>query len=361
MMTEANTMKGLVLSGGKGTRLRPLTYTTAKQLIPVANRPILYYVMQHIQDAGIEDVGVIISPETGTQIKEALTRARFDLKLTFILQEQPLGLAHAVKVARSYLGNDPFIMYLGDNLIGDGINQLVGSFLQSNADAVILLKEVPDPRMFGVAEVDTDGHVRRLVEKPKEPPSNLALVGVYVFSPAIHEAINEIKPSRRGELEITDAIQRLLEKGHNVQSLILQGWWLDTGKKDDLLEANRVILDEWVKRDVQGMADTESNLVGRVVLEEGAQVRSSEVRGPAVIGRETVIEGAFIGPYTSIGRGCRIKNSVLEHCVVMDEVVIEGVSRLEDSILGRNSVVRRQSSDHRVLKLMLGDHAEVLL
>ena len=354
-------MKALVLSGGKGTRLRPLTYTVPKQLIPVANKPILLYVMDDIRSAGIQEVGVVVSPETGDQIKEALCQSCADLRLTFIQQEQPLGLAHAVKVSQEYLGDDSFVMYLGDNLIGDGIRGFVEKFQTSRSDAAILLKAVEDPRMFGVAEVDSEGRVRRLVEKPKEPPSNLALVGVYVFTAAIHEAISEIEPSQRGELEITDAIQRMLDEGHSVNSFLLSNWWLDTGKKDDLLEANRVVLDDRIVRDIQGTVDTSSRIIGRVVLEKGAVVKQSEIRGPAIIGTGTVVEDAFIGPYTSVGQHCTIKDSVLEHCVLMDGVMIHDVSRLEDSILGRNAVIRRPPGSHRAMRLMIGDDAEVML
>ncbi len=354
-------MKALVLCGGKGTRLRPLTYTTAKQLIPVANRPILYYVMEHIRDAGIRDVGIVISPETGQQVRLALDHAGLDLRLTYILQEQPLGLAHAVKTARAFLGDQPFVMYLGDNLIGQGIRHLVEMFEQAAPDALVLLKEVNDPRMFGVAELDGNGKVRRLVEKPKEPLSNFALVGVYLFGPAIHAAIDGLEPSGRGELEITDAIQRLVDNGRAVHSSILGSWWLDTGKKDDLLEANRVVLDEWIQRDVRGSLDDTSRLLGRVVLEEGATVRRSQIRGPAVVGAGTMIVEAFIGPYTSIGLNCSVIGSRLEHCVLLDGVRVERVQRLEDSIIGRGAVVRRLHDDHQVVRLMIGDDAEVLL
>ncbi|MER3446523.1 MAG: glucose-1-phosphate thymidylyltransferase [Candidatus Dadabacteria bacterium] len=354
-------MKALVLAGGKGTRLRPLTYTMAKQLVPVANKPVLFYVMQHLQEAGIEEVGVIISPETGGQIQEALSKNPWGFNLTYILQDQPLGLAHAVRIAQSYIKEEDFIMCLGDNLIGSGIREFIETFNASRADALILLKEVDDPRMFGVAEVDSRGHIIRLVEKPKEPPSKLALVGAYVFSPAIYDTLSEIKPSWRGELEITDAIQKLLENGYVVRSSILEGWWLDTGKKDDLLEANRIVLDEWTRRDVQGTVGSKSRVVGRVVLEEEAQVERSKVRGPVVIGAGTVIEESFIGPYTSIGRGCIITNSTLEHCVALDGVRIEGVERMEDSVLGRNAVVRRLSGNHKALRLLIGEDTEVLL
>ena len=354
-------MKALVLAGGKGTRLRPLTYTMAKQLIPVANRPILYYVLDHIREAGLKDVSVILSPETGSQVRDALSQYGDGVRFTYIVQEQPLGLAHAVKVARPYLGEDPFLMYLGDNLIGHGIAEFIESFHRSSADAMILLKEVQDPRMFGVAEVNSTGEIVRLVEKPKEPPSNLALVGVYVFSPAIHQAVEGIQPSWRGELEITDAIQRLLEGGHTVRSFVLQSWWLDTGKKDDLLEANRVVLDEWARREMRGEMDETSRVVGRVVLEEGASICQSEVRGPVAIGAGTRIERSFIGPYTSIGQACTITDSVLEHCVLLDGARVEGVSRLEDSVLGRQALVRHLPGNYQAVRLLVGDDAEVLI
>lgn len=354
-------MKALVLAGGRGTRLRPLTYTMAKQLVPVANRPVLSYVMQHLRDADIQEVGVIISPETGSQIREALSENPWKFEFTYILQDRPLGLAHAVKIAQHYLKEDDFIMCLGDNLISSGIGEFIQMFRASQAGALILLKEVEDPRMFGVAEVDSQGSIVRLIEKPKEPPSNLALVGDYIFSPAIYDAISEIKPSWRGELEITDAIQRLLEKGYTVRSSILKGWWLDTGKKDDLLEANRIVLDDWAKREIQGTFDAESRVIGRVVLEKGSQVIRSEVRGPAVIGAGTVIENSFVGPYTSIGQDCTVTNSALEHSVVLDGVRLEGIERMEDSILGRNAIVRRFSKNHKALRLLIGEDTQVLL
>lgn len=352
-------MKALVLAGGKGTRLRPVTYTLPKQLVPVANRPILHYVMDQIADCGIREVGVILAPETAEQVTAALEANPWGFALTFVRQEAPLGLAHAVKVARGFLGDEPFLMYLGDNLVGEPVRQVVERFRERGADALILLKAVGDPRQFGVAEVDGAGRVRRLVEKPKEPPSNLALVGVYCFSAAVHEAIAGLSPSWRGELEITDAIQRLIDGGRRVESVELRGWWLDTGKKDDLLEANRVVLDEWVGRRIDGLHDEHSRIEGRVTLETGAVVERSVVRGPAVIGRGAVVRESFIGPYTSIGEGCRIERSQIEHCVVLAGAVVEGVERLEDSLIGRHAVVRREPGNHRALRLLVGDDAEV--
>jgi glucose-1-phosphate thymidylyltransferase len=354
-------MKALVLSGGRGTRLRPLTYTLPKQLVPVANRPILHYVMDQIAQTGIKEVGIVIAPETGPMIKEALRMNSWGFRFEFILQEEPKGLAHAVMVARNFLEDSPFLMYLGDNLIGESILPFVETFQRAEAEALILLKEVEDPRLFGVAVIDEKGEVKKLIEKPKEPPSKFALVGVYLFSPAIHEAISKIRPSFRGELEITDAIQVLLDEGKKVKSHILSRWWLDTGKKDDLLEANRVVLDEFVKASVEGEVDHESKIVGRVQLSKGAKVRKSTIRGPVVIGEDTVIENSFIGPYTSIGRTCFILNSAIEHSVILDGARIMGVERLEDSVIGRNTTVGKAQENSRALRLMIGDDAEVRL
>jgi glucose-1-phosphate thymidylyltransferase len=356
------TLKGLVLSGGKGTRLRPLTHTAAKQLVPVANRPILYYVLDNLLEAGIRNVGIIISPETGKAIQEAVGDGNtWGMKFEYILQDEPLGLAHAVKVARPFLGADPFIMYLGDNLIGSGIGGFRETFEKSHADASILLKKVGNPSSFGIAEVSNEGQVRRLVEKPKDPRSNLALVGIYFFSSKIHEAIESIQPSARGELEITDAIQELLEQGCNVLSHELDSWWLDTGKKDDLLTANSVVLDEWVKRQLLGEVDDESQVNGRVRLGKNSKVTRSTIRGPAVIGDNVQIENSFIGPFTSIGNGCRIISSVMEHCVLLESARIEHVDRLEDSLVGKGSSVIKNRGNHQAYRLMIGDDSEVLV
>lgn len=354
-------MKALVLSGGKGTRLRPLTYTITKQLVPVGNRPILHYAMDQIQSAGIAEVGVIIAPETGDKVKESLAENPWGFDLKFIIQDAPRGLAHAVKVAEDFLGEEPFLMYLGDNLIGERIVPFVEDFKHSGFEAMILLKEVEDPRLFGVAEIDESGRILHLIEKPKNPPSNLALVGIYLFSAAIHSAISQIKPSWRGELEITDAIQMLLDSGQSVRSYILKSWYLDTGKKDDLLEANRVVLDELVEKDLKGEIDEMSRVAGRVSLARGARIKESIIRGPAVIGERTLIENSFIGPYSSIGRGCEIRNAAIEHSVILDGTRIMDIERIEDSVIGRNARVSHEKRCSHALRLMIGDDAEVNL
>lgn len=353
-------MKGLVLSGGKGTRLRPLTYTSAKQLVPVANKPILFYVIDNIVKAGIKEIGIIISPETGDEVKRAVgSGERWGVKVEYILQERPSGLAHAVKTAKPFLGDSPFVMYLGDNLIGSDINRLIDTFNKNKPDAVILLKPVENPSSFGVAEVEKDGTIIRLVEKPKDPKSNLALVGVYLFSPEIHKAIDEIKPSPRGELEITDAIQRLVEKGKKVHSHLLEEWWLDTGKKDDLLAANTIVLDEMIRREIEGEVDAESNISGRVRVGKGARIIHSTIRGPVVIGENCLIENSFIGPYSSIGNGSVITNSALEHCVLLEGCEVNLIDRLEDSLLGRGAKVIKNIKKHHAHRLSIGDDSVV--
>jgi glucose-1-phosphate thymidylyltransferase len=323
----------------------------------------LYYVLDNLLEAGIRDVGIIISPETGKAIQQAVgdDGNAWGMRFQYILQEEPLGLAHAVKVARPFLGTDSFIMYLGDNLIGSGIGPFRQTFEISNADASILLKKVANPWRFGIAEVNDKGQVCHLVEKPKDPRSSLALVGIYFFSAKIHEAIDCIRPSERGELEITDAIQKLLERGGNVISHQLDSWWLDTGKKDDLLTANSVVLDEWVKRQLLGEIDDESQVSGRVRLGRESKVTRSTIRGPVVIGDNVQIEDSFIGPFTSIGSGCRILSSVMEHCVLLEDARIEHVDRLEDSLVGKGSSVIKNRGNHQAYRLMIGDDSEVLV
>lgn len=347
------------MSGGKGTRLRPLTYSGAKQLVPVANKPILFYCIDNIAQVGIKEVGIIISPETGNEIKESVGNgSQWGIKIHYILQHTPGGLAHAVKVAMDFLGSDPFVMYLGDNLIGSNINTFLEDFKKNAPDALILLKEVKDPRKFGVAEVSSQGTVVRLVEKPDNPPSNLALVGIYIFSPRIHHAIERIKPSRRGELEITDAIQELIEMGHTVESFVIDTWWIDTGKKDDLLTANAILLDECLKVDIGGNVDRESKILGRVSIGKGTVIKESNIRGPVIIGENTVIEHSFIGPYTSIGNNVTIRSSSVEHSVIMDGSELRDIERIEDSLIGKR-VKLLKNKRHKALKLMVGDDSVV--
>ena len=352
-------MKALVLSGGKGTRLRPLTHTGAKQLVPVANRPIIFYVLDDIARIGIKEVGIIISPETGEEIKQTVgDGSRWNLKITYILQREPKGLAHAVLVAKDFLSNDDFLMYLGDNLLGGGIENFKKRFLKYRPDALILLKEVENPQQFGVAELNKNGEIIRLEEKPRKPKSNLALVGVYLFSPAIHKIIENLQPSARGELEITDAIQGLLDNDRRVLGEIINTWWLDTGKKDDLLKANMIVLDEMVKTDLQGQIDTNSRVEGRVVLPASARVVDSEIRGPVVIGENVVIKNSFIGPFTSVGNNCLIEDSNVEHSVFLDDCQLRGLTRVADSLLGKRVRVSHQDA-RSVLKLSVGDDSVI--
>ncbi len=351
-------MKALVLSGGKGTRLRPVTYSLAKQLVPVANRPILFYVLDNIIQAGITDIGIVISPETGEDIKRAVEMYRTrDARFTFILQEAPLGLAHAVKISRDFIVDEPFVMYLGDNLIGSGIGNFKEKFLYENPDALILVKEVEDATQFGVVEFDQEGKVMRLVEKPKFPPSNFALVGVYFFSPAIFEAVEKLTPSWRGEYEITEAVQELINSGKKVIAEYLESWWLDTGKKDDILEANRVVLDEWIKRRIEGRVDESSVISGRVSIAKGAIVENSEIRGPVVIGSGATVRNSFIGPYTSIGDFSHVEDSEIQFSVVLDGVEILGVKGIDSSIIGKRARVVGDGKNR--IKLFIGDDAVV--
>jgi glucose-1-phosphate thymidylyltransferase len=356
-------MKGLILAGGAGTRLRPLTHTGAKQLVPVANRPVLMYVIDNLTDAGIRDIGVIISPETGHEIQTALgDGSQWGAKFTFILQDRPAGLAHAVATARPFLANSDFVMYLGDNLIGTMIRDAVVRFqMDDSVAASIMLKEVANPTAFGVAEVDEEGHVTRLVEKPKEPKSNLALVGVYMFRSSIFEAIGQIRPSTRGELEITDAISKVIELGGKVQFSRLNSWWLDTGKKDDLLIANHTVLDSWLVPHVLGEVDRESQLVGRVRVDAGARIVRSSLRGPIVIGAGAVITDSRIGPFTAIGEGVTVTRSNIEHSVLMEKSSIIDVHRLEDSLLGKRVLVHPGDARRGALSLMVGDDCVVEL
>ncbi|OAB57547.1 glucose-1-phosphate thymidylyltransferase [Phormidium willei BDU 130791] len=356
-------MKALILSGGKGTRLRPLTYTGAKQLVPVANKPILWYGIESIVSAGITDIGIIISPETGEEVQKLTGDGdRFGAKITYILQEEPAGLAHAVKIAQPFLADDPFVMYLGDNLIQNDLTPFLNHFQDKQLDALILLRPVENPSAFGVATVDETGRVLELVEKPAVPPSNLALVGIYYFSAAVHQAIARIKPSERGELEITDAISNLLDHQNPVEAQILEGWWLDTGKKDDLLSANQILLDTQLQTAIYGELDAESQVVGRVKIGLGTQLINCSVRGPVMIGENCHLENCFIGPYSSIADGVILKDVELEHSVILQETRIEGIQqRIVDSLIGRRAQLGSGRPRPKALRFMVGDDCQIEL
>jgi glucose-1-phosphate thymidylyltransferase len=356
-------VKGLVLAGGAGKRLRPLTYTGAKQLVPIANRPILFYGLDNLVAAGILDIGIIISPDTGQEVRAAVgDGSAWGARIHYIPQSRPDGLAHAVKIAREFLGDDDFCMYLGDNLIGMPITAAIESFRASPGFAAsVMLKEVPNPSSFGVVELDAEGNVIRLVEKPKDPPSNMALVGVYLFRKTIFDAIDQIKPSARGELEITDAIAKLIELGGKVNFDRLTSWWLDTGKKDDLLLANDTVLDAWLTSDIQGEVDADSKLSGRIKIEEGAAIVRSSIRGPVTIGKGVRIVDSQIGPFTSIGAGVMIERSSVAHSVILEDSRVVDIQRLEDSLIGRRVLVHPGGPRHSALSLFVGDDCHIEL
>jgi glucose-1-phosphate thymidylyltransferase len=352
-------LKGLILSGGRGTRLRPITYTSAKQLVPVANKPVLFYGIEAMAAAGIRQIGIIIAPETGDEIREAAgDGSQFGVEITYVVQDEPAGLAHAVLTAEPFLGADPFVMYLGDNLLQGGMADLVQAFREHEPDALILLTPVPDPENYGVAELDAAGSVVRLQEKPPEPATDLALVGVYMFTPLIHEAARSIQPSARGELEITDAIQWLVDGGRKVESHIVRGWWKDTGRLDDMLEANRLILETFVRK-VEGTL-TDAQVEGRVVVEPGAQLERATVRGPAIIGAGAVVRDAYVGPYTAVGRNCVIEGAEVEHSILLEGSSVRGLDgRMESSLLGRGVAISRDARQPRAYRFMVGDNSEI--
>jgi len=351
-------MKGLILSGGRDTRLRPLTYTRAKQLVPVANKPVLFYGVEAIVAAGIREIGVVVG-ETKDEIMDALgDGSRFGAEITYIEQDEPRGLAHAVLISKAYLGSEPFVMYLGDNLIADGIASLVEEYRQIGCNSQILLARVPNPEQFGVAEL-SDGKVVRLTEKPKEPRSDLALVGVYMFDDTIWEAVGAIRPSARNELEITDAIQWLIDHGKSVHPHIVSGWWKDTGKVEDMLEANRIILDTFEPRGLETV-DGGSRVEGKVVIEPGARIYASTVRGPAIIGAGAEIRAAFVGPYTSVGPGCRIERCEIENSIVLEGSSLEEIrGRIADSLIGKNVRIHPGAERPRVHRFLVSDNSEI--
>lgn len=351
-------MKALVLAGGSGTRLRPITYTSAKQLVPLANKPILFYGIEAIANAGIKDVGIIVG-ETRDEVMGAVgDGSRWGIDVTYIPQDEPLGLAHCVLIAQDFLANDPFVMYLGDNFLVGGITGFVDEFELQRPSAQILLTKVEDPTQFGVAELDESGHVVRLVEKPKEPPSDLALVGVYLFDSSIHEAVRAIQPSWRDELEITDAIQWLFDQGKLVRPYVITDDWIDTGRKDDVLEANRIVLDG-IETLIEGAVDEASRVIGRVHIESGARLVRSVVRGPAIIGADAEIVDSYIGPYSSVAQRCVIRDSEVEHSILLEEASVDGIRRLADSLIGRGAYVGHSICQPRAYRFMIGDHSHV--
>jgi glucose-1-phosphate thymidylyltransferase len=353
-------MKGLILSGGKGTRMRPLTYTSAKQLIPVANKPVLVYGIEAIVAAGIQDIAIIVSPETGDEIRECIgDGSRFLANITYLEQDAPRGLAHAVLTAERFLRDAPFVMYLGDNLLQHGITPLVEEYRSLDCNSEILLTKVPNPSQFGVAELSSEGRVVKLTEKPPQPKSDLALVGVYMFDENIFEAAKAIKPSKRGELEITDAIQWLLDHKFTVHPHIVKGWWKDTGKIEDMLEANRTVLDTFESA-VRGQIKGSTSIEGKVVVEEGAEIIDSVIRGPSIIGRDARVTHAYVGPYTSIGNGCALEHCEIENSIVLENSMVSNVDgRIEASLIGKNVKITRTHRKPAAYRFMLGDNSEV--
>ena len=351
-------MKGLILSGGKGTRLRPLTYTSAKQLVPVANKPVLFYGIEAMAEAGLKEIGIVVG-DTHAEIRAAVgDGSRWGVHVTYIPQDAPLGLAHAVKISQPFLGQEPFVMYLGDNLLNKGIVGFVQEFAREKPAAQILLTKVPDPQMFGVAQLE-NGRVVRLVEKPKEPIGDLALVGVYMFSPEIFESVNRIKPSFRNELEITDAIQDLIDRGLTVKPHIVEGWWKDTGKLEDMLEANRLILDTFERR-IDGQVDAESRIEGKVVIEAGAVIERSVIRGPAIIGKNSRLVHAYVGPFTAIMNDVEITDTEIEHSIVLEGSSLRDLAnRVTDSLIGKGVKIYRDPVKPSAYRFMLGDNSEV--
>jgi len=352
-------MKGLIISGGKGTRLYPLTYTSAKQLIPVANKPVLFRVIEAIRDAGITDIGIVVG-DTAKEIKTAVGKGgRWDVKITYIHQEQPLGLAHAVKVSRDFLGDERFVMFLGDNVIQGGISGLIEQFNANDWNSQIVLTRVSHPEQYGVAELNEEGRVMRLVEKPKQPPSDLALVGIYMFDHHIHEAVNNITPSWRGELEITDAIQCLMDRGYQVYPYVHRGWWIDTGAPTAMLEANSLVLEELLPV-IEGYVDRDSKVDSRVTVEKGAEIVNSVIRGPTIIGEHTRIINSYVGPFTSIYHDVVIEDSEIERAIVLEHSLIRDIpARIQDSLIGRHVSLTRSPIKPKAYKLTLGDHSQV--
>jgi len=353
-------MKGLILSGGYGTRLRPSTYSQQKQLIPVANKPILFYAIEALISAGIKKIGIVIGPNKD-QVINLVRSKEWDAKIDFIYQDEPMGIAHAVKVSKDYLGQEPFVLYLGDNILMGDITKYIKKFEDSDNHASILLSHVENPQMFGVAKLNSRGEIVKLIEKPKIPPSDLALVGIYIFKKHVFEAIENIKFSWRNQLEITDAIQWLIDRDYKVKSSIVEHWWVDTGKPEDILDANRMILDN-LKHEIIGSVDENVKIKGRVKIDKNTKiVGDSSIKGPCIIGEDCIIEDSYIGPYTSIGNGCKIIESEIEDSVIMSGVEIIKAKKIIDSLIGREVKIKRVHKIPNGLKLILGDKSEAIL
>jgi glucose-1-phosphate thymidylyltransferase len=353
-------MKGIILHGGAGTRLRPLTYSGPKQLIPIANKPVSQYALEDLISSEIKDVAIVLGETFPELVREYYgDGSRFGARITYVYQGLPKGIAHAIGLCKDFVGNDKFVVYLGDNILQNGIKEYVKEFVNNNYDAMVLLKEVDDPKSFGVAEFDKNGKLVRLVEKPKVPPTNYALIGIYFLSPVIFKMIEKLKPSWRGEYEITDALQMLLEEGYDTGYRIVKGWWFDTGKKDDILKVNALILDERMQRRIEGEV-INSEVEGRVFIDKNTKVINSTIRGPVIIGKECHIQNAFIGPFTSIGDGVKIINSGIEYSIIMNGAIIENVERIEDSLIGKNAKILKKEG-RKAYRFNITNHSEVIL
>lgn len=351
-------MKALVLAGGHGTRLRPITFTSAKQLVPIANKPVLFYGLESLRDAGIREVGIVVG-HTGDEVRAAVgDGSRFGLSVTFLQQEAPLGLAHAVLIAREFLGDDDFIMYLGDNFVLEGLAELADGFRADRPDAQLLLVKVPNPSQFGVATLDSEGRVIDLAEKPAQPRSDLAVAGVYLFTPAVHEAVRSVSPSANGELEITDALAFMLRAGLDIRARVISGYWKDTGRVEDMLECNRLVLDS-IQPSLLGDIDVHTEVVGRVVVADGATVRRSRLVGPLIIGAGTTVSDAYVGPFTSIGPGCTVTGTEVEFSIVMAGASLRGVPRIHKSIIGRDADVAQVESTPLAHEFIIGDKSQI--
>ncbi len=351
-------MKALITAGGHGTRLRPITHTQNKHLIPIANKLMLDYALDYVREAGITEVGIIINAGDKS-IEEAFGKGvDRGLNITYITQGAPLGLAHVVKISKEFIGEEPFVFYLGDNILVGGIKRFIDDFNRNGSNCHLVLSRVPDPNRFGVAQVEGE-RIVSIEEKPEVPKSDLAVTGIYIYDSHIFEAVNNIAPSKRGELEISDAHQYLLDKGYIVSFSEITGWWKDTGKPSDLLEANRLVLDNLVDRRL-GDVDNQSSVSGRVNLGRDVKIIRSNIRGPVIIGDNTVIENAYIGPYTAIGRNCRIVSSEVEFSIIMDYCKIENITRrIEASLLGNDVRILRARKKPSTHRFMLGDQSRV--